>query len=188
MSETGLEIVELSAIGSDEEFSSSLCGSIRRVHGEALLMTGGLDAPLRSGATGWMTAIENADVLPMVVADGPVGERGIALLLLADMAWIGPGAHIAGRVPRLPELAQIRLGPLAARRFAFACDPLDALVELGHCRRADDPAKAAAAFASSWTGGIAGRLRRGWRAARELAPDEAMTFSAWMGRIAGEIE
>ena len=142
------------------------------------LISGDLSASIRHNAE-WIALLAETPILPLVVAEGAVGLRGLALLLLADLAFAGPNARWAGSEhASLSELAAIRLGPLAARQMAMSSDPVAALVAAGQVTRADDPLNMARAQGAALTG-TAHRLRRGWRAARDLPSDEALIYGGW---------
>jgi len=147
-----------------------------------ILISGDLSADIGVD-TGWIALLADMPAMPVVAAQGPVGLRGLALLLLADLAFIGPDAGWAGPDHAgLAELAVIRLGPMAARRLAMAADPVAALVAAGHIEHAGDPLGTARSRAEAMTG-TAHRLRQGWRAARDLPCDEALVYGGWFNTI-----
>jgi enoyl-CoA hydratase/carnithine racemase len=136
----------------------------------------------------WMKSLADMPALHIAAIEGAVGVRGLALLLLADLALVGPGTVWVGpEHAGLAELALIRLGPLAARRMALAADPVAALVAVGHVNQADDPLSTARARAKALTG-TAHRLRQGWRAARDLPCDEALTYGGWFNAAENPVE
>ena len=181
-----LQSVTLTAPDSDEDLFRNLTHAARTItNGDGvLLIDGSMDAPLTSGAHRWIALLADLEALPVVVADGPVAARGLALLLLADLAIIGAGARFVGPPAPLPEVAHLRLGQESARRFAFADDPVECLLTLGQCRRAERPMPAAMNWIKrAVPAGLPRRLRQGWRAARDLPASEALAFAAWFDRL-----
>ncbi len=169
-------VAEIDAGLADAAFGAALRQAARGA--SCFLISGDLSAPIGRDAE-WIALLAETPVLPVVVAEGAVGLRGLALLLLADLAFAGPDARWAGpEHASLAELAAIRLGPLAARQMAMSSDPVAALVAAGQVARVDDPLNMARAQAVALTG-TAKRLRRGWRAARDLPSDEALTYGGW---------
>lgn len=162
----------------------ALTGALRKASRDAacLLIAGDLSAGLDAPA-GWILQLTDAPILPIVLADGPIGTRGFALLLLADVAVIGANAACNDAdFAALAELAAVRLGVLNARRVLLAADPLSELIAIGHATRADAPFDAARSRAEALAP-MAHRLRRGWRAARDLPAGEALAYAAWFNSV-----
>ena len=160
---------------------AALTQALRRAsrNAEVLTIDGDLSASI-AGSPDWIALLADTGALPVVVADGPVGPRGLALLLLADIAFCGPqSAWTGGDASGFAALAQIRLGPVNARAFGLGQDPLARLVACGHVAGADDPAQAARAVVDGLPQGAARRLRQGWRAARDLPGAEAIAYANW---------
>jgi|TARA_R100000935_G_scaffold18953_1_gene36514 hypothetical protein len=146
---------------------------------EVLTIDGDLSADIVV-APDWIAMLAEATTLPVVAAAGPVGLRGLALLLLADFAVVGPDVTWAGGdTSPLATLALLRLGPVGARGFALAEDPVSHLIALGHVTTSDDPAQAVQTAITALAPGAAHRLRQGWRAGRDLPANEALAFAAW---------
>lgn len=160
---------------------ADLTRALRRVPEVAvyLLLSGDMAGEV-AAPSGWMPVLLDTSALPVTVAEADVGLRGLALLLLADIALIGPAARWTGaQAAELTELAALRLGPLAARQLALAADPLDLLVRIGHAERVDSPMAEAPRRCGALSAALAARLRQGARAARELPAGEALTFGGW---------
>ncbi|UOM32636.1 hypothetical protein [Acuticoccus sp. I52.16.1] len=97
----------------------------------AITLEGPAPDALTAAASAWAKALDAARVPVTVRLTGPVGPRGLALLLLADAPTAdGPAAPAAH--PLLAVLAQRRLGPALARRLLAAADPLAVLAAAGH--------------------------------------------------------
>ena len=131
----------------------------------ALRVMGDLAGPLGPASLAWIAALHAARTPVEVEAAGPVGARGLALLLMADAvrAETATATAEAARHPLVAAIAVHRLGPLAARRLAAADDAIGLLREVGHI--SSGPAATAS-------------LRRAWRAAAELPFAEAIEFAA----------
>lgn len=141
------------------------------------LISGDLGGRLAASAR-WLGLMMDMPLLPIVVAEGEIGMRGLALLLAADMAIIGPDAAWAGLAHwDLAELTMVRLGPLGARQVGLSDDPVAALVSLGHLEPHDAPMAAARQRAQILDNAL--RLRMGWRAARDLPCGEALEYGGW---------
>lgn len=144
-------------------------------------------------AYGDWIGVASALPLPLVcLVEGPVGARGWALIAAADISILGPDAAPASRLADAPGLAPLlrrRLGPQPLRRLMIGADanPLESLVALGLCVRADDPqARAADIAAGLGTPEQARHMKRSMIAADELPFGEALTFDLWFHRPGGE--
>ena len=167
---------------------AALTQALRRAsrNAEVLTIGGDLSAAI-AGSPDWIALLAETGALPVVVAEGPVGPRGLALLLLADVAFCGPrSVWTGGDASGFAALAQIRLGPVDARALGLGQDPLARLVACGHVAGVDDPANAARAVVDGLPQGAARRLRQGWRAARDLPAAEALAYASWQFRSASQ--
>ncbi|KMK65074.1 hypothetical protein [Puniceibacterium sp. IMCC21224] len=163
---------------------AALTGALRKASRDAvcLMIAGNLSANL-GGPAGWVPLLADTPVLLSISVEGPVGTRGIALILLADIVVMGANPTCDGTdIPALAELAALRLGALNARRVLLATDPLSELVAIGHATRAEAPRDAARSRAAAFAP-VAHRLRQGWRAARDLPAGEALAYAAWFNSI-----
>lgn len=132
---------------------------------DTLLVRGRLDTPLEGAATAWIKVLHATSVPVFLEAAGSVGERGLALMLLAD-CFDGDDLRLvpdAQRHPLIAALAVHRLGSLAARRLAVAEDPLAQLLALQRVEGAS---------------AVTSELKQAWRAAGELPLEEALDFAS----------
>ena len=133
--------------------------------------------------TGWAGLAAGLACPLLVLADGPIGPRGLALVLAADRACATRASSLAagwGETPGLAALALRRAGPGVARAllFADAAFGLDDLIRLGLVERRDDLAAVREAFAAPAMLEERRRAKRALRAAQELAFSEALAFDA----------
>jgi enoyl-CoA hydratase/carnithine racemase len=117
----------------------------------------------------------------LVLADGPLGPRGVALVLAADRACVTRRASLAEGwrdMPGLAALALRRAGPGVARALLFSEADLttDDLARLGLVDMRDDLPLARQAFAAPAMLAVRSRAKRCLRAAQELPFSEALAF------------
>lgn len=158
-----MAVLEIRKDMDDAALTRALSKAVRG--GDILFVRGALDMPLDGAATGWMKILHTTTVPVFLQAAGPVGERGLALMLLAD-GLDADDLHLvpdAQRHPLIAALAVQRIGPLAARRLAVAEDPLAELLALQWVAGA---------------GAVTPELKQAWRAAGELPFEEALDFAA----------
>jgi len=189
----GAEVFEIRRVKIDGLGDAALSKAIRQAlrAGEpvcALLLEGDF-SPDVEDAKSFAAAIEllaGARLPVMAAATGGIGQRGLALLLAADAAVLSPDAKAAGTCrdfPGFAALAMRRLGPLAARRLAFADDPLALLCETGQAISAARPEREIERLAARLgTPERAARLRQSINAATELPFAEALEFDLWFER------
>ncbi|WP_133176205.1 hypothetical protein [Pelagivirga sediminicola] len=173
-------MIEIDGAAEDAALTAALRKGARAAG--CVLIAGDLSAGL-GAPDGWIALLSDMSALPIVAAAGSVGTRGLALILLADVAVIGADAAWVGAdVAALAELAVLRLGALNARRVLLAADPLSELCAIGHATRADAPLDTARSRAAALAP-TGQRLRQGWRAARDLPAGEALTYAGWFNSI-----
>ncbi|MBK0398200.1 hypothetical protein H0I76_03280 [Limibaculum sp. M0105] len=131
----------------------------------------------------WVMMLADAPLPVAVAAGGELGPRGLALLLLADIAIVDETAAMPNptSTPALAALAARALGPVGARRLVFgAADPVATLVASGHAERTADPEAAMAArIAALGSPAEARRRRAALNASRHLNFSEALDFDLW---------
>lgn len=118
---------------------------------------------------------------------GPIGERGLALLLATDRFVLGDEASMTDdwrATPGLSPLLHRKLGPTLARTIVFDPSPdvLARFVELGLAVRPSDPEAYVQEIVASLGDGLGQRLKRSLRAAGELPLKEAVDFDLWFSR------
>lgn len=158
-----MAVLEIPQDMDDAALSRALSKVVRGA--DTLFVRGRLDAPLDGAATGWIKILHTTNVPVFLQAAGPVGERGLALMLLvdgldADDLRLVPGAQ---RHPLIAALAAHRIGPLAARRLAMEEDPLAEFLALQRL---------------AGTAAVTPELKQAWHAAGELPFEEALDFAA----------
>jgi enoyl-CoA hydratase/carnithine racemase len=117
---------------------------------------------------------------------GPIGQRGLALLLAADRVIFGPEASITEdwrACPGVTPLLHHRFGPLLARTMLFNCsaDPIALLLESGFAARAVEPSTAQDMI-TDLENGLGRQFKRALRASSEMPLKEALNFDLWFAR------
>ena len=188
-----IEMIEIAAATGDADLSKLL----RKASGpdvSALVVHGAMDAPVRAGDLylRWLDQAIEAPVPLCVVLKGPIGQRGLALALTADIAFVSPDAAFADDAVELPGLAALAVeagSPALARALLLrGGDPHDELAAAGLLRPAERPLEAAGVWANAASLGHLANARRAIRAACRLPLREALEFDVWLGRPAeGEV-
>ncbi len=108
----------------DAALAVRLRKALRKVGRALLLIDGDLSPEIRDGeaAAAWLGLL-TANAGPLAAhCDGPLGQRGMAVLLAVDIAIAGPRAQLAAdwrETPGLAALATKRGGVGLARRLLF---------------------------------------------------------------------
>jgi hypothetical protein len=129
----------------------------------------------------------DAAIPVLALPSGPIGQRGVALLLAADRIVLGPGASTSGnwrRSPGLSPLLHHRLGSTLATAIVFdpSAELLARFMDHGLAVRASDPDAHVQEIAAILGDGIGRRLKRALRASEELPLKEAVGFDLWFAR------
>jgi enoyl-CoA hydratase/carnithine racemase len=115
---------------------------------------------------------------------GSIEQRGVALILAADRAILGPETQISsdwGSSPGLASLLHHKFGPVLAKSIVFNAsqDLLARLVEHGQAVRSSEPDADVKAIAVNVGNGVGRQLKRAFKAASELPLKESIKFDLW---------
>ncbi|KRE04384.1 hypothetical protein ASE63_25540 [Bosea sp. Root381] len=170
------DLIGIAADGDDAAFAAAFRKALRARGAAPVLIGGDLSAALRDAGSvaAWLALVAHAPRPVLVMCTGPLGQRGLALMLAADGACLGAGAALADGwhdTPGLAALAVRRGGPALARALlSGASVTLDDFVALGLAGR--EPPEA---LAQRFDAGFGAR-KRALRAALELPFGEALAF------------
>ncbi|GMG84943.1 hypothetical protein LNKW23_41590 [Paralimibaculum aggregatum] len=176
---------EIAAGMRDAALAGALRKALRRA-GDGLLIAGDLSGGMDDarGLADWVGALGDAPVPVALAARGPLGPRGVALLLVADLTALAPGVAAPADwpdAPGAPALASRALGPAARALVLEGGDLVAALAATGRLTVADDPLAAAEARLAA-AGPGAARRRASLTAAANLPLREALDFDLWHHR------
>ncbi len=164
---------------------ATLLKSLRKAMraGEPLLIAGDLAGGFGGDSAEWAGLLDTARVPVAVAATGPVGPRGLALMLLADIAVATPDAAASEDLRAMPGLSALAVRCLgsAGRRCIFS-DPLTVMEAQGHLLRATDPVAEAEVLLAALPAGA----RPALNAARHLPFAEALEFDLLQHRTVTE--
>lgn len=187
-----IEMIEIAAATTEADLAKLL----RKANGpdvSALVIHGAMDARVRDGDLylRWIEQAIEAPVPVCAVLKGSIGQRGLALALAADVAFIGPGTTFTDDAVELPGLAALAIEAagvgLARTLLQRGGDPHHELAAAGILSVVERPLEAASAWANAASLGHGAQARRAIRAARRLPLREALEFDVWLGRpAAGE--
>ena len=172
----GAVLIEIAAEGRDAAFAAALRKALRAPGMAPVVVGGDLGAALHDAdsAAVWLSLIVHAPRPVLAACNGPLGQRGFALLLAADGASLGSDTTLADGwrdAPGLAALAVRRGGPVLARALLSGTRvTLDDVVALGLAGR-EPPETLARRFDAGF-----GIRKRALRAALELPFGEALAF------------
>lgn len=182
-----IEVIEITAT-TDEAQMSKLMRKAVGPDLAALVIHGDLAAPVGDGNLylRWIEQMIEAPIPVGLALKGKIGQRGLALVLAADIAFFGADATFADNAGELPGLAALALeasGPSLARGLLLrGGEPREELMREGLLRPAERPLEAASIWANAAALGNLGNARRAIRAARRLPLREALEFDIWLAR------
>ena len=190
MTNSALHRLDIPDHTSDAELLSQVKRILREAgHSTALVIAGSFagdvtDVRAHGDAVGLLL---DAPMPVFALPSGPIGRRGLALVLAADRAVIGPAANTSSdwrSGPALAPLLRHRLGSMHAEATLFdpAADPLARFVEFGFAVRSEDPEFYVREIAAVLGDGIGRRLKRALKASGELPLKEAIGFDMWFAR------
>lgn len=169
-------MIEIVADGRDAAFAAALRKALRAPGTAPVVVGGDLGVALgdADAVAAWLGLVVQAPRPVLVTCVGPLGQRGLALLLAADGASLGADAALAEGwrdTPGLAALAVRRGGPALARALLWGARVTpDDLVVLGLAGR--EPTEV---LAQRFDAGFGAR-KRALRAALELPFGEALAF------------
>ncbi|KPF72428.1 hypothetical protein IP69_03600 [Bosea sp. AAP35] len=170
------ELLRIVMDGDDAAFAAALRKAFRTPGASPVLIGGDLGALLHdaSSAAAWLTLVVEAPRPMIADCAGVLGQRGLALLLAADVASLRPDSALAEGwrdTPGLAALAVRRGGRKLARALLLdAPATLDDLVVVGLASR-ELPEVLVERFDAGF-----GSRKRALRAALELPFAEALAF------------
>jgi hypothetical protein len=175
---------------SDTEVLSQVKRTLREAEQSAALVIAGSfagevkDVKAHSDTIGLLL---DAPIPVFAVSSGPIGPRGLALLLATDRIVIGPAANTTSdwrRTPGLGPLLHHRLGAAPARAIVLdpSIDIIARLVEHGLAARSSNPDAYVQESTAALGNGLGPRLKRALKAASELPLREALSFDLWLAR------
>jgi hypothetical protein len=126
----------------------------------------------------------DAPVPVFALPSEPIEQRGVAFILAADRAILGPETQISSDWRSSPGLASLlhhKFGPVLAKSIVFdiSQDLLAHLVEHGQAVRSSDPDADVQVITSNVRNGVGRQLKRAFKAASELPLKEAIKFDLW---------
>jgi enoyl-CoA hydratase/carnithine racemase len=184
-------LLELSDTETDAAFHSRLRKMLRTSSDHScVVLTGAFAAQVDDMAAfgDWIRLLADIPAPLLLLVTGPIGPRGIAVILMADQIVLGTDAVMADRwqdAPGLAALAHRRLGRHGASMLLFgpAQNPLAVMTGMGVAHRADDPEELLRRIVSGLgPPARSHRHKRVLRAASELPFSEALAFDLWFDR------
>lgn len=187
---TAIHRLDLEDRTTDAEVLAQIKRGLRGAEQAAVLLVSGSFAGSVTDADAHGQTIDlllDAPMPVLALASGPIGQRGLSLLLTADRIVLGPEARTEvdwRRSPGLAPLLHHRLGRALTGAIMFdpSTDLLARLVDHGLAVRAGDPQVWVEEIAAVLADGIGGRLKRALKASRELPLKEAIGFDLWLAR------
>jgi hypothetical protein len=187
---TALHRLQLPDQAADVDILAQVKRSLREAeHAVALVISGSfagevMDAKAHGDLIGLLL---DAPLPVLALPSGPVGQRGLAILLTADRIVLGPEVMMDGEWRTSPGLAPLlhhKLGAPLTRAIVFdpSADLFTRLVEHGLAIRASDPDSCLQQIAGALGDGIGRRLKRTLKASGELPLKEALGFDLWFAK------
>lgn len=176
--------------GGDAEVKRRLSALFRTQPRQGLWLTAPAEAAVDDIGSfcGWVTALADYPLPRYFSAEGVLGARSLALMLLSDVAAIHPQTAVCEAWRKLPGLMTLlhrRLLPAAASAVVFGGrDLLGALRADGAVIADPQPHAVVAALLENTDANAAGALAAAARAARGLPFAEALDFELWFQRPA----
>ncbi|WP_134498455.1 hypothetical protein [Microvirga pakistanensis] len=187
---TALHRLELPDRTTDADILAQVKRSLREAEqATALVISGSFagevtDAKAHSDMIGLLL---DAPLPVFALPSGPIGSRGLALLLAADRTVLGPEAKTGGdwrTSPGLAPLLRHRLGSTLTGAIIFdpSADLLARVVDYGLAVRVSNPDAHVEEIAAILGDGIGRRLKRALKASGELPLKEAIGFDLWFAK------
>lgn len=172
---------------SDAEILSLVKRALREADRSAALVIAGsfagdiADARIHGETIGLLV---DAAIPVFAVPSSLIEQRGVALLLAADRAILGPEAQTSPTwhtSPGLASLLHYKFGPVLAKAIVFDAskDFIARLVEYRQAVRTNEPDAYVQEIAANVGNGVGRQLKRAFKAASELPLKEAVRFDLW---------